>query len=131
MICVLKLEKMYKKLKLSEILSRKLRLTKALHFHQLMADAKDMVSFTKYERNEANITTLLKKYDEIIGEVKNYENTIKSLKINQGYGVKRSSSALGHIIMNEYENGTHQNSRFLYRSKHNPIPARKANSFKG
>ena len=114
-----------------EILSRKLRLTKALHFHQLMTDAKDMVSFTKYERNEANITTLLKKYDEIIGEVKNYENTIKSLKNNQGYGVKRSSSALGHIIMNEYENGTHQNSRFLYRSKHNPIPARKANSFKG
>ena len=90
-------------------------MTKALHFHQLMADAKDMVSFTKYERNEANITTLLKKYDEIIGEVKNYENTIKSLKNNQGYGVKRSSSALGHIIMNEYENGTHQNSRFLYR----------------
>ena len=106
-------------------------MTKALHFHQLMADAKDMVSFTKYERDEANISILLKKYDEIIGEVKNYENTIKSLKNNQGYGVKRSSSALGHIIMNEYENGTHQNSRFLYRSKHNPIPSRKANSFKG
>ena len=64
--------------------SRKLRLTKALHFHQLMTDAKDLVTFTKTpERNEADVTTLLEKYDEIINEVKNYENTIKSLDEKQ------------------------------------------------
>ena len=79
--------------------SRKLRLTKALHFHQLMTDAKDLVAFTKTpERNEADITILLKKYDEIIGEVKNYENTIKSLN-NKENSVKRSNSALGQTIV--------------------------------
>ena len=102
-------------------------MTKALHFHQLMTDAKDLVSFTNSGVNEPNITILLKKYDEIIGEVKNYENTIKSMK-NENT-VKRSSSALGHIIMNEYQNGKNSNSRLLYRkcSKHNT----RSNSFKG
>ena len=64
-----------------------------------MTDAKDLVAFTKTpERNEADTTTLLKKYDEIIGEVKNYENTIKSLN-NKENSVKRSNSALGQTII--------------------------------
>ena len=82
-----------------------------------MTDAKDLVAFTKTpERNEADITILLEKYDEIIGEVKNYENTVKSLK-NDQHSVKRSNSALGHILMTEYHQNTGNHGKLLYRAK--------------